>query len=148
MEKKSLIGALVLLLIFPLVCFSQEELEVQESPDIVTIRKISMNIGVGLMFTCMGELTKEMKENGATDEEIASLFANQAEAEELQKKCLCKYKAEVMDGFKELDTVLLKHPDWKGKVLVIKSAGAMGPSTEKLDVGGFEQIKKIVSTCP
>ncbi len=129
--------------------FAEETLNVEDSEDVRSVSEIQMNIFVGLMMHCMQELSQKMKEKGATDKEIEDFFSDaqsdETKSDELQRKCLCMNKDIVMERFSKLDAILLKHPEWKGKTLVIKGVNG---GTEKLSIEILEEAKEVVLNCP
>ena len=81
--------------------------------------------------------------NSGMDVEDISNFLTEKE-NEMEKACLCENKSVISEWFKKMDSVLTKHPDWRGKHYWLKQ-GESG--TEEIDIGWLGEIKEFISKC-
>ncbi len=119
--------------------------EVNNSSDVAVMREMLMNLVMGLM-SCMVEITRELHKSGMDEKDIDNFLTEKEN--ETQKACLCENKSVLSELFKKMDSVLTKHPDWRGKTLLVKTGGSGGGSgTEKIDIGWLGEIKEFISKC-
>lgn len=123
--------------------FGEATLNVKENADFRKVNRMAMDIGFGVKVQCMQKLSAEMKAKGASDDEIANELSDTSKTKERDGQCLCRFKSEANEALKELDPILKKHPEWKGKTLV----GKAGDMTVKVSVAGLEETKQKVSQC-
>ncbi len=122
--------------------FAEEILEVQETADFKNLSQISMDIGFTLMAG-MAILAQEMNEKGMTDEQIGNLLYDEEKSDELEQKAMCKNKKKMRQHIKKAEGIFLKHPEWKGKTLMIKK----GNATTKISLD-TDDLRKHLSQCP
>ncbi len=136
----------ILFCILPLALRSAEPtLNVQESSDTRKAMQMSMDIGFGLMMRCMEATSQEMKSQGKSDDEIGTLLMDPAQKAKMKETCPCRFKKESLEALKELDGIIKKHPDWRGKTIMVKQKNGTGK--EKISIKGLEEIKNKVSKC-
>ncbi|MCI5120654.1 MAG: hypothetical protein D3908_05585 [Candidatus Electrothrix sp. AUS4] len=122
--------------------YENKPLEVKRGPDVAILLKFGMDLGLGLMFSCMAEVSRELQAKGNTADQLISIMTDKEEA--IQIACLCEYKEALLEEYKkELDPVLLKHPEWRRKELVIKEGGMV----EKISIPELERTKNLLLQC-
>jgi hypothetical protein len=141
---------LTIIVMFSLNAFAGETIEVQADSDtnsisdIRAIMKLQIETG-GILMPCEEQMMIDMKRSGKTDKDIENFRANPS----LQEKCKCinENKIQLAEKLKEYDTIISRHPDWKGKTVVVKEKNGAGQGSESTDTAFIEDIRQQLSEC-
>ncbi len=66
-------------------------LEVNDSSDVAVMREMTMNLGMGLIMSCMAEITRELQNSGMDEEDIDNFLTEKQN--EMVKACFCENKS-------------------------------------------------------
>lgn len=144
MKKIGLIIFLIIFLNFSYKAVSEETIEVEEDADVKALSELIMNISLSITRPCAEQLTEEMKQDGKTDQEIINLLPDKLRSEEVRNKCICRYKDKITEKLKDCDAIVSKHPEWRGKILVIREKEGV---TTRINPEALADIKEVLSKC-